>query len=316
MKKHEKGFTLLEMMLVIAIMASVMVMIVGFVTQKTDEMRRDRVSLQVQQILNAGLSFYLNNNRFPNNTADVGAATSELVAGGYIPSGIRNPWGQVFSTTKDDTRGTFSVTTNVVKNIEATVVAGRLPLASTSAATVTAMVSVPGQNLNNARAFNFGAIYHSGACVPVPTCPNGMTPDIMVVPAQAYGIYDGPVSCADPANFATCTGAANMYPISGYTARAILGNPNTTTLPGCTTGANQVCYQTRMWGPVDTPLPSSGSGRYWRVCLSVLTEKGVVNPTGASAVAWGQGMGSVLALTRCVPAGESSNSSGFTVWAP
>jgi prepilin-type N-terminal cleavage/methylation domain-containing protein len=313
MKKQEKGFTLLEMMLVITIMASVMVMIVGFVTQKTDEMRRDRVSLQVQQILNAGLSFYLNNNRFPNNAADVGAATSELVAGGYITSGIRNPWGQVFSTTKNDTTGTFSVTTNVVKNIEATVVAGRLPMSSTSAATVTAMVGVPGQNLNNARAFNFGSVYHSGACVPVPTCPANMTPDIMVVPSQAYGIMDAP-TCGSPNAISSCN-AVNTYPISGFTARAILGSPGTTVLPGCTTGAMETCFATQgPWG--GTPLPSSGSGRYWRVCLSVLTDRGYVTPSGSNAVAWGQGMGSVLALTRCVPSNEANTSSDFTVWAP
>ena len=61
------------------------------------------------------------------------------------------------------------------------VIAGELPVAYVSDkygdpyvsgnVYVTAQVTTPGQNLNNARSVNFVGIYHNGACVPVPNCP-------------------------------------------------------------------------------------------------------------------------------------------------
>jgi hypothetical protein len=60
-------------------------------------------------------------------------------------------------------------------------------------------------------------------------------------------------------------------------------------------------------------LPSDGT-LYWRVCLSVSTDQGLVDPIG-SATNQGMMMGSVVAITRCVPNQGNENPSGsINVW--
>ena len=303
--KRSKGVTLFEMLLVLGIMSAIIVMIVGFMTQKSQEMVRDRAALQMQQILNAGLTFYLNTNP-PAWPANVAALQPT-----YIPATFnnKNPWGNAYNFGVT-TAPTFQVSTVAGNASEATILAGRLPLASAVGTTVTAMVSIPGQNLNNARSVNFGSLYHSGSCVPAPVCPQNMTPSILVTPVQAYGVYDAPQNCANPNDPTTCD-PQNLYPVTGYTAFAIAASavPN-----NCDGGPGNPCLA----APPATWLPAApaGSNGYYRVCLVVQTQKGQVVPTGANSIAWGVSMGSVMAITRCVPAGGDPASSGFTVWAP
>src|SRR5687768_2200405 len=64
-QQKTKGFTLLEMLLVLAISSSLVVLLLNYTTQKSDEMRRDKTVLQIQQILNAALSYYVNTSTWP-----------------------------------------------------------------------------------------------------------------------------------------------------------------------------------------------------------------------------------------------------------
>jgi prepilin-type N-terminal cleavage/methylation domain-containing protein len=307
-RRSFKGFTLLEMMLVMVIIAIVIVGMATYSQQRMLQLRQDRTVLQVQQILNAGLAYYLNNSTWPTSMADLQGDGTAAHPGGYLPAGmtIVNPWGSsyfigpnalstsapnaVFSVCTTLQRATVGTATSTITQI----LAGRLPMAylvggdhaaecgqelpaspcpDTESCTLVATVNVPGQNLNNARSVNFAGMYHNGGCVAEPQCPQGMTPQIMVSPVSVSGM-----------NAST----SELYSISSFTAFVVGGGP--TTNPG-------KC-------PDDTaPLPCpTSTDNYWRVCLQIITEKGQVSynsSTGASAA-------TLLAFTRCSPTDENT----------
>lgn len=311
----QQGVTLLEMLLVLAIASAIILMIVGYTTQKMGEFRRDKVSLQMQQILNAGLAYYTNTSTWPNNL-------STLQAAGYLPTPLNNPWGKGFTVDSTSSGGkTLSVSTDVTvaAAVDAKIIAGRLPLGTADVdatkAIVKATVNIPGQNLNNARSMNFGSLYHSGACVPVPTCPGSMEAQIYVVPASVSGVVRDP-NCT---TVASCQPVAN--PITHYTAYATkpnyLSDSSPKGPPSCNSPDNTAtgveCWQT-INGQQPVILPNDGR-KYWRVCLAVDTDQGPVKPTGPPGKnpVWGQIMGTVLTITKCVPPNEPSGS-GFVVF--
>jgi prepilin-type N-terminal cleavage/methylation domain-containing protein len=304
--KKEKGFTLIEILLVLVIVGILIFASANYVQQRALQMRMDRTSTQMQQILNAGLAYYVANGAWPANMA--------ALQGTYLPPGaLRNPWGNTYDISS--TTALFYVYTRVNTvsakgaNAAATVIAGSLPMAytSNSAGTppaagsacsaadtscyIVASVNIPGQNLNNARAVNFAGLYKHGACVPVPKCPvdatgNTMTPQVMIVPSSVSGVND-----AD-------TNPQNIYPISSFTAYAT--GPSATP-PACSGSTATTC----------TPTAGQAADQYWRACLQVITEKGVVT-SSPGAGAWGQFV-TLMAVTRCSVTNESAGSQ-FTVF--
>ena len=320
-----KGFTLVEMLLVLAIMSTILVAILGYTTQKSDEMRRDRTAMQMEQILNAGLSYYLSFGSWPTQLDD-------LQTKSFLPKGtILSAWGQHFTIGDNGSTpgsGTLFSVCTIIQGKQAfsasTIIAGRLPLASATkggapsapcpntaasactssdqSCTISSSVNVPGQNLNNARSINFAGIYHNGACVPAPACPNAtMLPTIMAVPVSVSGINDS-------------SSPTTIYPLSSFTAYVIgtsASDDTPTSSPGdCVNGVSTSCYFDK-----DNGVKLSSSGKYWRVCIRIITEKGIITYDDNNKDA-----GIILALTRCVPQTEyttpSVHGSQFTVFSP
>jgi general secretion pathway protein G len=318
MMKKSLGFTLIEVLLVVVIISMIMMMTMGYIQQKTQAMRNDRVSAQMQQVLSAGLSYYVARGKWPDSMNDLQSGSSP-----YLPPTFKSPWGMNYFVAHTiplfyvytPIRSASSTSGTALAN--ATVIAGTLPLGYTSSdtttsgipdpnhkcpsnsnsCTVAASVNIPGQNLNNATAVNYAGLYHNGACVPAPQCPvdmNGktMTPQIFVVPVQVNGVNDKDQ-------------IENVYPISSFAAFA---KGPASTPPGCSnTGINAgIGVNCDFTG--GTPLPSGG--QYWRVCISAATEKGTVRPTTPD---WGKAEGIVMAITRCAVTDEPTGS-GFDVW--
>jgi len=309
-----KGFTLIEMLLVMVIISSVIYMGIGYIQQRTLQERMDRTVAQMQQILNAGLSYYVS-----GGTSSWPSSISSLQPN-YLPSTLTSPWGTSYSI--KTTGSNLYVIVQIPAGIRgrqsiANVIAGKLPLAYTSvsiAATppvavncaaagncyVVASVNIPAQSLTNAGSVNFAGLYHHGGCVPVPTCPvdasgNAMTAQIMVVPVSVSGMND--------------PNSPNLYPISSFTAYAVGGVDSTPYR--CNNGSYP---STPPCGATVGSAPSSG--KYWRVCLQVVTEKGDVALTSASGTSspsypfnpWG-GNVTLMAITRCAISNEPSGSS-------
>lgn len=334
--KINRGFTLIEMLLVMVIISVIIYAGIGYVQRRTEQMRIDKMSLQMQQILNAGMAYYVDHGTWPTKMADL--------QGSYLPAvpvPFNNPWLQPYqlsvstlnvnnpgfpATTSQPMFSVYAQITSTAAGIaylQAQQVVGALPLAYTSSKTgtstnppdpnspcastakscyVVSSVTVPGQNLNNATAVTFAGLYKHGGCVPQPQCPydsigNAMTPQIFVVPVSVSGV-----------NEPTATGGTpNVYPISSFTAYATPapGSPPTLNPPACTGSSMAAtdCTQSN---------PGTLATAYWRVCLQVVSERGDVAGTGSGPTAWGQWV-TLLAITRCSINNEPSGSS-FSVF--
>jgi prepilin-type N-terminal cleavage/methylation domain-containing protein len=333
-----KGFTLLEMMLVMAIMSTIFALLASYTSQKFDQMRRERCAMQMQQLLNASLSYYLANGKWPGS--DIPTGLADLQTAGLVPASLPNPWGQTytvqaFSKTNvmyvSTTTG-YSASTIAVKKLNAQLVASMLPLSfittavaavadatkpptavacdavDTDCPIVVAQVNVPGMNLNNARSINFAGLYHYSECVPVPTCPNDalgvpMTPSIYVVPSSISGFND--------------TGSTIAYPITSFTAYAT-GGKNAGLSPEACRPPGDKAGKTAGMTTCPAELPA---GDYWRVCAQIVTSQNDINMTNAGGDERAPtnksntlGQASVLAaFTRCTPTTENQGSA-LTLW--
>lgn len=344
---RNRGFTLIEMLLVMVIIGIIVFASIGYIQRRTAQMRVDRASLQMQQILNAGLAYYVDHGTWPKDIT--------LLYGTYLPSfpsnTFQNPWGIAYSAFPTLDGKLYYVvsrvrlgtgTTQNYPMIYASQLVGTLPLAYTSTdpgdliavpppiskpckasdttCYVAAAVNVPGQNLNNATSVTFAGLYHHGGCVPVPTCPLDstgatLTPQVFVVPVSVSGVNDP--------NGVDIYGNPYVYPISSFTAYAV---PNgvpaagDTTPPACETPPRVTTNSVTYPAGDDCAAKSGGgtyylnpsdvkSNSYWRVCLQVVTEKGDValTPGTSSSNAWGQWV-TLMAFTRCAPPKEPAGS--------
>ena len=331
-----KGFTLIEMMLVMVIVSMFIFMGVGYVQQRAVAQRIDITTLQLQQLLNVGLSYYVSNGSWPYSTA------TQITSGGpsklrpnYIPTGtmVASPFGGQYgvtsvTTSKPPVSSLFyayvpiTMSTSSVATSYAKIIAGRLPMGyiadsapsgsnsvpaavttcSSTTCYVIAAVNIPGQNLNNASAVNFAGTYNHGGCVPAPTCPvdangNTMQPQIMLAVTGVSGV-----------NQASNT---NVYPISSFTAyvsqSAPSANPANCYNPywGGSTNAGTNCATTNTTYNDGSIAPNG----YWRVCMQVVTMNDDVSNSNGGAY-WGNNV-KILAFTRCAinnePAGSTFN---------
>jgi competence protein ComGC len=331
--KQKKGFTLVEMLFVILIMSLVLILIMQYGAQRMDQYRRDHAALQMQQILNAGLSYYVSQGKWPDNL-------DTLKQAGYLPSTLgKAAYGGSYVAAPSGTpANTFDVKITADKAATALVIAGALPIASVVGKVVTASVQIPGQNLNNARSVNFGSLYHHGACVPVPSCPTGMKAEILAVPSGVSGVNDLPTKTQQPdGSYPPCSTSTiinpdgtkvtgdcayiNSYPITSFSASAtITASGADNRPPSCNNGVPATCYD-NVPGAAGAWTPVAATGKYWRVCLSVVTEKGTVSLTGVTAgtgrdpgIFWAQAMGTILVVTRCTPSGGEPSGSTLNVW--
>jgi prepilin-type N-terminal cleavage/methylation domain-containing protein len=307
MQKLRKGFTLIEMMLVLVIISSIISMLANYTVLHSAQIIRDRATVQMQQILNAGLAYYINTGTWPNYSTSTftcpSSALTTLVPT-YLPTMVNPYMGQTAYKISCSAGGVlFSVSVGTPSTAEATVLAGMLPMGVATGTSVSASVNVPGQNLNNARSVNQTGIYHNGGCVPVPTCPGAtsgtteMTPSIYVAAAQVSGSNE------------TASSNPKLYPITGFTAYAVGGTNSTP--PQCPPNGSS----TAACSP-----PNGVSGqKYWRVCIDVSTVAGdigtnTIGETWTNSNSWGQYQ-SVLAETRCVPS-SSNEGDVLSVWEP
>lgn len=333
LSKLFNGFTLIEMLLVLVIISAILYAGIGYINRRTEQMRIDRMSLQMQQILNASLAYYVDHGNWPT-AIDTDLQGTYLPA---VPKPLNNPWQKPYkiATSYVDLSGGKQsqpilfvyaqvTSTEGLASQQAYQIAGMLPMSYTSSTAgsgtnppdssakcstsatscyVVSSVSIPGQNLNNATAVTFAGLYKHGGCVPEPQCPvdtkgKAMTPQIFVVPVSVSGVND-----------ATATGnTPNVYPISSFTAYAISPKSGALTSPDLCPGTSS-SYSTDC---TQNNANSNLASAYWRVCLNVVTERGNVATTETGSKAWGQWV-TLLAITRCSINNEPSGSS-FSVF--
>jgi prepilin-type N-terminal cleavage/methylation domain-containing protein len=304
-RKSSKGVTLLELLLVMVIVGAMMAMGIGYIQQQTESLRIDKTAAQMQQILNAGLAYYVNNGAWPGSLGCLQANGTNCTTQ-YLPlltSPI--PGASSYTIGSDSTGSLFYVQLTLTSGPRAVataqILSGKLPLSNSTAnggLTVISYVNIPGQDINNSSAVNFAGLYHHGGCVPVPVCPVtlagvAMTPEVMIVPVSVSGLSDV---------------GTNVYPISSFTGYATGGLGSGSTPTACTGSTSPSPASTCSEG-VSTATVKD----YWRACLQVITEKGEVAGTGSGTTSWGQYV-TLMAITRCIIPNEVSGSDFTTVY--
>lgn len=310
------GFTLIEMLLVIVVIGMILLASVQYLQLKGAQSRIDRTTIQMQQILNAGLAYYIANGNWPEKPEDL-MPTDQTLPRYLTGDAFQSPWGIEYQigTTLSPKKDLFSVylvltapDNSSFASSTAKILAGSLPMGYTSNDTanlaqvpsidhtcgdteatcsVVASVNLPGQDLNERGAVRFANLYRHGGCVPAPNCPtnNNSYPQIMVVPAQVSGNLMG----------AQSTPTA-VYPISQFTAYAVgLG---ASTIP---TGEPAPCVQGRKAQACGGTI--ANGKKYWHVCLKVVTEAGTLVEND-----WAQQDNTLLAITRCTVPQEDTGS--------
>ncbi len=313
-RHRQSGFSLLEMVLVLVIVTALLVMGMNYMRQRTLTLRIDRAALQMQQILNAGLAYYVANGKWPSTVYCLQAQTSSTDCKiAYLPPQVKSP----LTTngggdyTLSSANGILIVCLGVSLAPTATIagiLVGKLPMAySTSNISasskppctnadaicyVSSSVNIPGQDLSHASAVNFAGVYTHGGCVPVPECPvtalGSPTPQIMMAPASVSGFGTTSTDA-----FSSGSTSPNVYPISSFTAYAT--GPGTTP-PPCLDGFGMTC--------------PAGSGSYWLTCVKLASGKGSSKfalTGGMTGMQLAHGV-TLMAFTRCAIPNEPSGS--------
>lgn len=346
-RMKQRGFTLVEMLLVMVVISALFYMGIRYMDQKTRTERIDRTVTQMQQILNSSLAYYISQNAWPVG-ATAWSSTSILQNAGFLtPGTFANPWAPVLDTAtypssyslgtdtqKKQLHVITYIGTGLLAAANARVIAGKLPLAQacktfnkddTTACAACAVaadpcyvvtsINIPGQNLNNAMSVNFAGLFHSGACVKAPTCPlSTMEPIIIVVPTAVAGITEAPTGTnCNANNLQNCQ--IITQPVTSYIgyATALHTSAGTTPAPnicGSTTTSADCLSDSN-----GTKITNAVAGdKYWRVCIGIDTSNGRVSPTGGNSNPWGQLSGTVSVFTRCALPNENSKNSGFNVY--
>lgn len=351
------GFTLLEMILVAAIIGGMLFSVSIFLQGRTQTIRIEKNVKDMKYILSAAMMYYANNpisgttGGWPPaavgssaaanalnclkgvNSSDVtGCATPAIP---YLSRSIsKNPWNQFYragvgSADTYTTSPSYFVWTAIqgragLTKVIADAIALRIPPAytstqapttsptgapvpptdsspcdnSTTTCYVVAYVTMPSVEIpigsDDSGIINFVGLYRHGGCVPVPTCPNSYDePQIFVAPVSVSGVNDGPTI---------------HYNLNSFTAYAKDKQIVTTT-------AGPVNCDGTPYNPAPPTACNPQGGtlgvtKYWRVCLQIVTDKGLV-----SGNQYGQYV-TLMAMTRCSPAAGEVSGGGtpFTIF--
>lgn len=192
MKKKYKskllGFTLIELLFVIAISSILVSLGIVMMQQRNQQAKVEKTALQMQQLMLAGLAYYVDNNCWPETGTCL--ATTPLFDK-YIPiNGRTNPWGSSYAFSIQ-TANAFQVQVNTPTMAIAQRVAGMLPKAGTATCPVPSggtspcvyaqtTVSISGGASPSIYVAAVGAVNSYGAPVKVtfPHCQLGYNPSI------------------------------------------------------------------------------------------------------------------------------------------
>jgi len=101
--RRQAGMTIIEILIVIALIGTIMTIIMTNVLQKNDEARVDLARISAAQLENALRLYKLNNNRFPTTEEGLGALVSAPASaknwrGPYTEADkLKDPWSNDFA---------------------------------------------------------------------------------------------------------------------------------------------------------------------------------------------------------------------------
>ncbi|WP_141731895.1 type II secretion system major pseudopilin GspG [Oligoflexus tunisiensis] len=100
--ESERGMTIIEILIVIALMSTIMAVLVNNMLDKGDDAKRDLAAVSMGSLKNALDMYRLKNSRYPTTDEGLQAlleapATAKNWGGPYVePNQINDPWGQPY----------------------------------------------------------------------------------------------------------------------------------------------------------------------------------------------------------------------------
>ena len=114
----ERGFTFIEIMVVVAILAILAALIVPKIAGRSDDARRTAAKVQIRNIEGALQLYKLDNSVYPTTEQglkalvekpSVGAIPKNWKSGGYLSKVPNDPWGAPYKYLSPSPRGDFEI---------------------------------------------------------------------------------------------------------------------------------------------------------------------------------------------------------------
>lgn len=116
--RSERGFTFIEIMVVVAILAILAALVVPRIMGRTDDAKRTAVKVQIRNIEGALQLYKLDNGVYPSSEQglkalvekpSVGVPPKKWKVGGYLPKLPEDSWGNPYKYTSPSPRGDYEI---------------------------------------------------------------------------------------------------------------------------------------------------------------------------------------------------------------
>jgi general secretion pathway protein G len=186
-KKKSMGFTLIELLFIIVIIGIVVALTLSAYQQRTTNLKVEQTALQMQQVLQSGISYYNDNYVWPSSSNP-----PPVFIQSYLPiSGTTNPWGQAYQYQGSTTQtNQFQVYSGSLPSAQiASRISSLLPNAGIDPANSTqviAVVAAAQRSTFDIRMVGVTPAVSDGQTAATfdMQCPTGFTPTIVTAPTQ------------------------------------------------------------------------------------------------------------------------------------
>lgn len=114
----EKGFTFIEVMVVVAILAVLAALVIPKIVNRSDDARHDAAKIQIRSLEGALQLYKLDNSVYPSteqglralvDRPTIGAIPRRWKPGGYLPTVPSDPWGFPYKYVYPSSRGDYEI---------------------------------------------------------------------------------------------------------------------------------------------------------------------------------------------------------------